>query len=187
MEKGRVMALVEAASAVVGTIKAAFDIGKNLESLHTSTEVDKAVAEMLEKLLTARHQAMDALETETALLKRVGELEAQVDHLKAWDSGRENYELKRFHPGVLAYVPKPEVRGNEPPHRLCYGCFQEAKKGVLQPTGERRMRYGVHVCTSCGKELMMMKEEMPDDTAPEPSEPPQPPAPPYDRYEELEK
>lgn len=179
------MAIIEA-TAVVSSIKAAFDIAKGVQSLQTSTEVKQAVAEMLDKLVTARMQAMEAAQTEEALLKEVSDLKAEVERLKAWDGEKQRYQLKRFHPGSFAYVMKPEMAAGDPPHSICAHCYQQTKKSLLQDTGRRYNRYRTHHCASCRNEVNL-GQEMPDGIAAGgPTEGPIASPVPYDRFRELD-
>ena len=149
------MALVEAAAATVSTIKAAFDIGKGVQSLHTSVEVDQAVAEMLEKLLTARQQAMESLETETALLKRIDELEQEIVRLEDWSAEKQRYELKQAgEEGSFAYRLKDGVQPPEPEHWICPQCYQDGKKSILKHESLPVGRAETLVCTRCDYDIV---------------------------------
>lgn len=148
------MAFVEAAAATVSTIKAAFDIGKGVQSLHTSVEVDQAIAEMLEKLLTARQQAMESLETETSLLKRIDELEHEIARLKDWTAEKERYELADTGQRSLAYRRKEGVEPAEPAHWICPQCYEDGKKSILKHETLPVGRAETLACHRCGFDVV---------------------------------
>jgi len=150
------------ASAALGSVKAAYDIAKGLQALHTSTEVKQGIADVLNELITARMAAMEAVERESTLLKEIRDLNQQLDQLKAWDGEKERYELRRYYPGTIAFALKPSMAGGEPPHRLCVQCYYGGKKGVLQPTGASQAGYPIHTCSSCDKHAVMHDTEMPE-------------------------
>lgn len=153
------------ASAAFSGLKTAYEIAKGLYSLHTSTEVKQAIADLLDKLVDARNEAFDSMETRSALSKRVDDLEQEIVRLKAWDDEKQRYELKRYNPGSLAYTLKPALVGVEPLHHLCANCYGQGKKSILQSTGELRMRYRVHVCPSCRTEIVLGAESTPQTPA----------------------
>lgn len=166
------MAIAETAAAL-SSIKAAYDIAKGVHSLQTTTEVKQAIADILDQLVAARTEALEATEKEAALLQQIRDLEAEIDRLKAWDGERERYELKLFRPGSLAYVLKPSMDNGEPPHRLCAHCYQQGKKSILQATSKSEMRYRICHCPSCKTDLPF-GEEMPRGAE---QDPPQSPSP----------
>lgn len=150
------------ASAALGSVKAAYEIAKGLQSLHVSTEVKQGISDVLNELITARMAAMEAVERESTLLDEIRDLKRQLDELKRWDGEKERYELQRYYPGTVAYALKPAMAGGEPPHRLCTQCYQESRKGILQPTGKNERGYTVHACSSCNRQAVMTDEVMPD-------------------------
>jgi hypothetical protein len=73
--------LAETAAALT-SLRAAYEIAKGMQALHTSTEVKQATSDMLDLILSARSSAVEAQEAETALQKRVSELESEIARLQ---------------------------------------------------------------------------------------------------------
>jgi len=157
--------MIAEAAGALGSIKAAYDIAKGVQALATSTEVRQATSEMLDALLTARERAFAQAETETALLQKIGDLEAEIARLKEWDRRDENYELKRYWPGAYAYELKPALAAGQPTQRLCQPCYDNRQKGVLQahPGGRGQAGYSEYFCPSCKTKVPMGEGVMPDD------------------------
>jgi hypothetical protein len=79
--------------------------------------------------------AIESREAYAAQLDRIRALETEVADLKAWDTEKQGYELKKIGDGTVAYMLKPDKRGTEPPHWLCPNCFAKSKKSFLNATG----------------------------------------------------
>jgi hypothetical protein len=148
------MVLTAAASAL-SSIKAAYDIAKGALAFKVSTEVRIAISDMLDKLMEAKVKAHEAFEKEQALLKRVAELEEENRRIKTVAADLENYEPKKFHPGVTAYVLKPALAAGKHPHKLCANCYAHGEKSELQATAKTESRYRQHICPSCKTEYYM--------------------------------
>lgn len=140
--------------------KAVIDTAKGLHSLTTEAAKNQAVIDIQRSALEAQQGLAAARDAHSASLKRIEELEAEITELKAWDGEKQRYELKRFHPGTLAYVLKPSSADGEPPHHLCANCYQHGHKALLQATLQVRMRRRIYVCPSCKSEYPI-GEEMP--------------------------
>lgn len=164
--------MIAEGAAAFGSLKVAIDLAKGVQSLQTSTAVNQAISDILNALVDARSDALDAVETKAALLKRIDELEAELTRLKAWDGEKQRYEMKRYYPGVIAYALKPGMEAEDKTHRLCAACYQKTKKGFLQATAELAVRDRIFQCTECHQK-MPLGSEMEEETAP----PPQPRAP----------
>lgn len=158
--------MIAEGAAAFGSLKVAIDLAKGVQSLQTSTAVNQAISEILNALVDARSDALDAVQTEAALLKRIDNLEAEVARLKAWEGGKDRYKLKRFRPGVLAYEFQHALHPEEPPHCLCAACFDRTQKGRLQATAELDSGMRVHRCDSCGQTTPLGPEM---GTTPEPT------------------
>jgi hypothetical protein len=89
-----------AAASALSSIKAAYDIAKGARALEVSTEVRLAITDMLDKLMDAKLATHEAFDREKALVERVGQLEEEIARLKKKSADLENYEPKKFYPGV---------------------------------------------------------------------------------------
>jgi hypothetical protein len=139
-------------SAIAGTVsalKGAMDISKAMIDLRDGQAMQGKVIELNSKILEAQSSAFAANDERTALIARVGELEKELAHLKAWDADKQRYELKSVARGTVAYMLKPPERGSEPPHWLCATCYGKSKKAFLQNTGAHFQRSSIYMCGEC--------------------------------------
>lgn len=134
----------------VSALKTAFDIAKGLKDIDDAARRNTAVIELQEKILSAQHAESELLETVSELKKRVAELEA-------WESEKQRYQLAELAPGVVCYVLKPDMRGGEPPHRLCANCYADGKKSYLQHHVHGAF-VDVFKCRRCGDELTIDRD-----------------------------
>lgn len=171
-------------SAGLSGLKAAMDITKGLNAAKGEAAINEVKIDLQRNIIEALGSLTAAHEAQTANLKRIDELEAQVVGMKDWEREKQRYQMKRFTPGSVAYCLKPEMADGEPPHRICPHCYHEGKKGFLQSTGDRHGRGTLHSCTSCQSKTVL-GQELSDASPSEPPEPTPPPERPYDRYAEL--
>lgn len=134
--------MVGDAIAGLGALKTAFDLAKGLKDLNDASVRNRAVADLLQQLISAQ-------EHQQALLKRVDALEAEVVSFKNWEREKQRYELKTVSGSAVAYMLKPTERGTEPPHWLCPTCYAKSQKAFLQPTGATTGRTVIYRCTGC--------------------------------------
>jgi hypothetical protein len=141
-----------AIASAAGALKTAYDLSKAAINAHDAAAIRAKVAEMQREISSALASAITAQTDQMAMLKRVGELEKEITDLKAWETEKAHYELKRFEPGVVVYSLKPDQARGEPAHELCPACYQSGKKQFLQATTELRMRRRVRLCPGCKTE-----------------------------------
>ena len=145
-------------SAGFGSLKAAFDIAKGLNATSSQVAINDAKITLQAHILDAQQALAAANDEQSAAAKRIDDLEQEIMRLKDWTTEKERYELKRYHPGSLAYALKEEMKRGETPHKLCPNCYGRNEKSFLQPTGESIRRYTVHRCFSCRAELPLGPE-----------------------------
>lgn len=132
-------------AAALSSIKNAYDLAKSIIELRDATAVQSKVYDLQRVIL-------DAQQTCSALISRVGQLEDEVARLKAWDIEKQRYELADSGVGTFAYRLKPEALGAEPSHLICANCYNKHEKSVLQAkndlgVGRKRLRE-CHRCKS---------------------------------------
>jgi hypothetical protein len=120
---------------VANSLNAAVNITKAMIDLRDWSTVQSKVIELQRTILEAQGGMFAANEERSALIQRVRDLEKEVTELKAWNTEKENYELKSVYIGAFAYLPKPNLANAEPPHWLCATCYQNGKKSLLQYHG----------------------------------------------------
>lgn len=152
---------LSAISSAASGFKVAIDLAKGINALNTSTEVRQKTSELLDAVVNARFQLLEASDTQAALLERVKHLEQHIAGLEDWDREKERYQLKAIDTGAFAYMHKPGMENGEPAIWLCQTCFQKRQTSPLQyrdqpnrPTGGRGMhcKWG---CNSCKVEVMV--------------------------------
>src|SRR4051794_7437181 len=104
----------------LSSLKAATDILKGLNSANTQAAINDVKLALQEKIFDAREALAAAQEAQAATLQKVSALEAEIARLKAWNTEKEDYELKTIgSAGSVALMLKPDKRGSKPPHALC--------------------------------------------------------------------
>lgn len=134
--------MVVEAIAGLGAVKTAFDMVKALQNIHDVAARDRAVIELQKEILSAQ-------EAQSALIKRVGELENEVTDLKNWETDKKRYQLTDIGGGVVALALKPAMSNGEPMHYLCADCAAKGEKSYLQPH-IRGPYYDEYSCNRCG-------------------------------------
>jgi hypothetical protein len=147
-------------SAGITSLRATVDIMKAMIGLRDaeafrakSIELQRLVVEALEKAIEARQAYADQVD-------RIRALEAEMAKMKAWDTEKENYELKGVGDGAVAYMLKPNARGTKPPHWLCPNCYAQDKPSFVQMTRETQFRDHLYICATCKGTLL--SEEPPE-------------------------
>jgi hypothetical protein len=142
-------------AAAITSFRASLDIAKAMIGLRDdelfrakSIELQSTIADALEKSIAAR-------ESYAAQLNRIHALETEVANLKAWDTEKQNYELKPNFGGGVAFMLKPEARGTEPPHWLCPQCYSNGKKGFLVPADHSGGIHRTYRCLECKTDRYM--------------------------------
>jgi Zn finger protein HypA/HybF involved in hydrogenase expression len=144
-------------SAIAGTVsalKGAIDISKAMIGLHDAQTVQAKIIELNSKILEAQTNAFAANEERATLVQRIGELEKEVAHLKAWETEKQRYQLTDIGDGTFAYAIKESMSGGEPPHYICATCYEQAKKSILNNT---RLPGGGNLltCHSCASKMII--------------------------------
>lgn len=114
-------------------IKAATDITQSMLTLKTDAAVTSKVIELNGVLLSLQGQLNNAQLEHTELIERIRVLETDISKFQRWDEEKARYKLHQFPSGALAYVIRPESKGDEPNHYLCSLCIEKAVKVMLQP------------------------------------------------------
>jgi hypothetical protein len=138
------------AAAVLGSLKAAYDLSKAFLDVRGAVQQQAKVFELQSVILAAQQSALSAQEAQSALSTRVSELEKRIAELEAWDAEKQKYELTKLaEPGVFAYKLKPEAQGSGPVHELCANCFDQGHKSILQRETRVPGRSLVAFCPRC--------------------------------------
>jgi hypothetical protein len=114
-------------SAAVTSLNATMQIAKAMVGLRDAEAFRSKSIEMQQTILDALGNGIAAREAYSAQLDEIRTLKAEVADLKAWNTEKQNYELKKAGDAAVAYMLKPEARGTKPPHWLCPNCFENGK------------------------------------------------------------
>jgi hypothetical protein len=129
------MSEIQAVTATLISLKTASDMVKAFLDVRGAVQEQGKIFELQRVILAAHQSALDAQEAQSALLKRIYDLEQKIADFETWDSEKERYGLiKVGDASVFAYALKDEAKGTEPFHLLCAKCYQHRKKSILQDT-----------------------------------------------------
>jgi hypothetical protein len=142
------MPVAEIAAAITG-IRSALEVTKAMVGLRDAEAFRAKSIELQGVVLDALDKAIEAREAYAAQGDRIRALEAEVARLKAWDTEKQDYELKKVGDGAVVYMLKPDKRGNDPPHWLCPNCYANGQKSFLNSTGASAGRGGIYRCSNC--------------------------------------
>lgn len=138
----------------LGLFNTLFDTAKGLKDINDSAVRNRAVVELLEKILAA-HAA------QAALLERVSNLEKELASFETWDAEKQRYELADYGEGTFAYRLKESMQNGEPPHRVCASCFQKNQKSILQNAGGTHSGREQLWCPSCNSKYFFGQYKRP--------------------------
>jgi len=138
-------------AAAIGSIKAAFDIAKGVQALQTTTDVKQAISDMLDQLLSARLQAVEAAESEAKLQAEIESLRNTLATMKAWEEEAAKYALKEVAQGTYAFQ---RTEFEDPRVWLCPNCFDDRRKSVLQTELISAGRMTMLQCKRCDFEIV---------------------------------
>lgn len=155
------MADVGSIAAAYTGLKTAYDLTTSFLKLKLSAETQSKVIELQGVIVAAQQDAFVAQTAQTALLKRVDELEQQIAEFEAWEAEKQRYQLTDFGGGTFAYVLKADMTYGEPIHKVCPTCFQKGHKSILQSLGPNAFRQEMCVCTTCETKLSLGKRSDP--------------------------
>jgi hypothetical protein len=117
------------------SLKAATEVSKAIFDLKVAGEVQSKVIDLQSALLAAQGSALEAVNSQYALLERIRELEAQIKDLQDWGAQEQRYALVCPWRGpAQVYALKGSAAAGEQPHYLCTNCFHNKKRVILNPT-----------------------------------------------------
>ena len=147
---------LEAAGAALTSLKTAFDIAKTMVGLRDSNLVREKALELNGAILEAQERALASNSAQSALVKRIDDLETEIARMKAWDGEKDRYHLNKHTGGILVYSVKPGMEAGEPEHHLCANCFQHREKSILQSEIRNPGRVLYFYCMRCKTDLVAL-------------------------------
>lgn len=131
--------------AALESIKIISDLLKTNKSITNHKEIDDAIGEVTDKLISARGIISSCQEKQEILTKRIVDLEKNLAEYKNFERQSSRYVLHKFKSGMLAYALKPGMENGEQAHYLCNHCMEKGKHHKLY------ILNGKHAsCKECG-------------------------------------
>lgn len=134
-------------------IKAAFDLLKAGKDVIDQAAMMNALYEIQQRLLETQGAALQTMEENTKLARRVQELESAVEKKADWTAEESKYELLQVASGVSAYTEVGRSSKLKDAIKLCAHCFGEQCKSILQVQRED-MRHQSLNCSRCRTKLI---------------------------------
>jgi hypothetical protein len=101
------MSEVQAVAATLISLKTASDMVKAFLDVRGAIHEQEKIFELQRVILAAHQSALDAQETQAALLQRIRDLEEKISDFETWDSEKERYHLVKVgDESVFAYALK---------------------------------------------------------------------------------
>jgi hypothetical protein len=130
-------------AAVLGSVKAAFDIAIAIGDTIAPAKLKAQFSELLNHLIAAQAAVLEIQQESLAIQAENHDLKHQIVKLKDWNEQKLDYHLASLAGGSLLYSYCPRSDATEPPHYLCPNCHGNDKKSILQPQ--------LHSATPCLK------------------------------------
>ncbi len=148
------------------SLKAIGTLAKSITDAKIASEITSAILNIQSDLMAAQAVALDSQKEQTALTKRVAELEAEIVEFKNWEAEAAEYTLKEVSAGRFAYIYCPAVHTTKPRHWACANCYQSRKISILQGTRQApKAGWPGYVCNVCGSEVVTGGSLPPIDSA----------------------
>jgi hypothetical protein len=141
-------------SAGLGSLKAAYDITKGLDSAKTQAAINDVKIPLQQHILDAQQALASANDAQTEASRRIEELEKEIGHLKDWSAEKERYELADTGQGSLAYRRREGAEPAEPAHWICPQCYEDGKKSILKNETLPVGRAETLACHRCGFDVV---------------------------------
>jgi hypothetical protein len=139
---------IAAIAGLTTSFRSILEITKAMKGIHDASLIQTKVFELTREILAAQSYAMDAVAAQSALLERVGKLEAEKAELETWNAQKDRYQLKTLPPGVFVYSLKEGMEQGEPAHSICAKCYEHRKRSILHSSG-REQDLETFTCHEC--------------------------------------
>ena len=137
------------------SIKATFDICRELSRLVRSGTAGEKIIEMNTKILDAQQYALSTQADQLTLSEKISDLEEELIRLKDFRSEKKNYQFEKIGDTAFVYTYKQPVDSGKPPHWICSTCCDQDRKSTLQFQGADIINFGMNVwkCHLCGSDI----------------------------------
>ncbi|MEF8708269.1 MAG: hypothetical protein V5B38_05035 [Candidatus Accumulibacter propinquus] len=122
-------------SLIQGTISGlrfASDIAKSFLELKSISDVQGKVIELQSAILSAQSSALASHSEQASMVEEIRTLKEEIARVKAWETQKNRYALKRPWDGATVYALKESMSNGEPAHWICAHCYENGKRSILQ-------------------------------------------------------
>ncbi|TFV69416.1 hypothetical protein E4K64_33330 [Bradyrhizobium frederickii] len=123
---------ISAITGAITALKSANDIAQAMVGLRDAAAFQSKLIEFQNKIIEANASAFAAQDERAELLRKIADLDKQVEKLTAEKRKFDRYQLKDFGGNSFAYELKASEANGEPIHRACATCFQDERISILQ-------------------------------------------------------
>jgi len=149
----------------INSANAAFNMVKGFASVSTEYAVKEKTIELQSQLGTLLSQLVEIQLSMSNLAHENADIRNKIAAFVDWDRNVvPKYQLVNLAKGVFAYrlrnLPGDGEDEPEPEHHLCYGCFQNRRKAILQFSGYNNVG-AILMCNECGKPIINHADKPP--------------------------
>lgn len=134
---------IAAVGSALGSLKAGIDLAKGALDAKVEAEVRRKVTDVMDALITAQTQLLDARMQMHDLVDDNRKLKRELEEREDWKQRVGRYELIEATGGAMVYRFK-----GEPQHYVCPRCYEDRRLHMLQ---DMKGHSGLWQCPSCGK------------------------------------
>lgn len=131
--------MIEYLGQAITSLSAATSIAKTIIGLRDENLLNAKLIELQQCIIDAQQKILSGQTEQSAAVKKMESLEAEIARLKDWTSERQNYDLKQIGHSVFVYIPRDFTGRYHDAQKFCVNCFAKGIKSLLQnvvrPTG----------------------------------------------------
>lgn len=140
---------ITAIQAAIASLKTATDVSRSILEMKSMSEVQGKVIELQSALLEAQNCALSATASQFQLQEKVRELEAKLNERGSWQEQVARYQLiSPWRGPAQTYALKESESQGEQPHLVCFSCFHNEQKVILNPQKSKE-GWVQMVCPKC--------------------------------------
>lgn len=142
--------------AALASVQSASQMLSAAKGVVEQAKIAAAIHDISSKLMSANAAALQLMELNSALQKRVSELEQQAIEMKDWKAQTDKYKVAEIATGVFAMVTNQGVYDLQSAVKLCHRCFQRKQTSILQADGDQTHSVTLR-CNECMSDLRFPK------------------------------
>ena len=154
------MADVQAAAALVTSVKTALDMLGNISGMRDDIKLQTVQADLKRQLLEVLDFAVTTKTAQFDLVEREQALKKEVAELKEWKAREGEYTLEEIPPG--AFVQVSQLAGDPKTQEiwLCDACYQQHRRSPLHNHGQPKddWHHNTWKCAASGCRTSLLVE-----------------------------